>query len=327
MDFTIEFTSGGNHGHQLKDALGGLTIGRLFNLNYVHTPYEYLDYFGLGFKYPVVERADRKLKYKNIVRVEGPLWCGIDDYEELLQYFEKALPQTNNDTLVILENALRIHPFQTIPWYLEGRTTRNIFAEIQQEVSQNFNELHSLKINKFKSPVEVAVHINRGTDYDREKFPQHFTSPFAVRYMFDMDYYENIILHIEKAYGVGNVCFNIYTEKQNSEDILERFDKRKHTRVIIGSDREEKNYDQIHSIFKSFVEADILVCSNSSFSVMCAYFRKGRKTVYHPHLQLRYLPEPNYILTEDDGSLDIALLKQEITVDNFPFYSKGNMVQ
>ena len=46
MDFTIEFTSGGNHGHQLKDALGGLTIRRLFNLNYVHTPYSYLDYFG-----------------------------------------------------------------------------------------------------------------------------------------------------------------------------------------------------------------------------------------------------------------------------------------
>ena len=36
MDFTI-FTSGGNHGHQLKDALGGLTIGRLFNLNYVQS--------------------------------------------------------------------------------------------------------------------------------------------------------------------------------------------------------------------------------------------------------------------------------------------------
>ncbi|WP_281310674.1 hypothetical protein [Flavobacterium flavigenum] len=326
MDFTIEFTSGGNHGHQLKDALGGLTIGRLFNLNYVHTPYEYLDYFGFGFKYPVVNKADRKLKYKNIIRVEGPLWCGIDDYEELLQYFEKALPQTNNDTLVILENALRIHPFQTIPWYLEGKTKKNIFTEIQQEMSGNFNELHSLQINKFKSPVEVAVHINRGTDYDREKFPQHFTSPFAVRYMFDMDYYENIILHIEEAYGVGNVCFNIYTEKQNAEDILLRFDKREHTRVIIGSDREEKNYDQIHSIFKSFVEADILVCSNSSFSVMCAYFRKGRKTVYHPHLQLRYLPEPNYIKTEDDGSLDIALLQQEITADTFTFHSQGSIV-
>lgn len=317
MDFTIDFTSGGNHGHQLKDALGGLTIGRLFDLNYVHTPYEYLDYFGFGYKYPVVERADRELKYKNIVRVEGPLWCGIEDHEELLEYFTKALPESSKDTLVIFENALRIHPFQTIPWYLEGRTKQNVFSEIQQEFSNNFNEIHSLEVTEFRSPIEVAVHINRGTDYDRDKFPQHFTSPYAVRYMFDMDYYENIILHIEKAYGVGMVHFSIYTEKQNSEDILQRFSNRKHTRVLLGSDREQKNYDQIHAIFKSFVQADILVCSNSSFSVMCAYFRKGRKTVYHPHLQLRYLPEPNYIKTEDDGSLDIELLRQEISFDTF----------
>ena len=47
MDFTIEFNSGGNHGHQLKDALGALTIGHLFNLNYVHRPYSYLDFFGI----------------------------------------------------------------------------------------------------------------------------------------------------------------------------------------------------------------------------------------------------------------------------------------
>jgi hypothetical protein len=317
MDFTIEFTSGGNHGHQLKDALGALTIGRLFNLDYVHTPYNYLDFFGLGFKYPAIEKADRQFKYKKIVRVEGPLWCGIDDYDQLLEYFKKALPETDSDTLIIFENALRIHPFQTIPWYLAGRTQRNIFTEIQQEVSSNFNELHSLEIKKFRSPIEVAVHINRGMDYDREKFPQHFTSPFAVRFMFDMDYYENIILHIEKAYGVGDVFFTIYTENQNAEDILRRFENRNNTKVLLGSDREEKNYDQIHSIFKSFVEADILVCSNSSFSVMCAYFRKGRKTVYHPHLQLRYLPEPNYIKTEDDGSLNIETLQQEINTDSF----------
>lgn len=312
MDFTIEFTSGGNHGHQLKDALGGLTIGRLFNLNYVYTPYAYLDYFGLGYNYPVVEKSDRKLKYKKIIRVEGPLWCGIDDYDELLAYFKKALPINDQDTLVVLENALRIHPFQTIPWYKKGLMQKDVFSEIQQEISENFNALHSLQISDFKTPVQVAVHINRGTDYDQKKFPSHFSSPYAVRYMFDMDYYENIILHIEKAYGVGNVHFNIYTEKENAEDITERFENRKHTNVLIGSNREEKNHNQIHSIFKAFVEADILVCSNSSFSVMCAYFRKDRKTVYHPHLQLRYLPEPNYIKTDDDGNLDIAVLLQEI---------------
>ena len=47
MDYTIEFNSGGNHGHQLKDALGGFTIGHLLNLNYIHTPYSYLDFFGI----------------------------------------------------------------------------------------------------------------------------------------------------------------------------------------------------------------------------------------------------------------------------------------
>jgi hypothetical protein len=317
MDFTIEYTSGGNHGHQLKDALGGLTIGRLFDLNYVHTPYGYLDYFGIGYNQPVIEVKERDSKYKNIVRVEGPLWCGIEDYDELLEYFEKALPKNDKDTLVVFENALRIHPFQTIPWFQEGKIERNVFSEIQEEISQNFNEQHSLIIPNLKSQIEVAMHINRGMDYDREKFPQHFTSPFAVRYMFDMDYYENIILNIEKAYGVGNVHFSIYTEKQNAEDIIDRFDKRKHTDLLIGSDREDKNYTQIHSIFKSFVEADILVCSNSSFSVMCAYFRKGRKTVYHPHLQLRHLPAPNYVKTDDDGNLNIEILQQETHINPF----------
>mgnify|MGYP006097302501 FL=1 len=317
MDFTIEFTSGGNHGHQLKDALGGLTIGRLFNLNYVHTPYDYLDYFGIGYNHQVLEVKERNSIYKNIIRVEGPLWSGIEDHTELIEYFEKALPKNDKDTLVIFENALRIHPFQTIPWFQEGKLDRDVFSEIQQEISQNFNDQHSIRVTKSNRPLEVAMHINRGTDYDREKFPQHFTSPFAVRYMFGMDYYENILIHIEKAYGIDNVKSSIYTEKENSEDILERFDGRKNTMVLIGSDREEKNYDQIHNIFRAFVEADILVCSNSSFSVMCAYFRKGKKTVYHPHLQLRYLPEPNYVKTDKDGNLSIELLQQEINASLF----------
>ena len=317
MDFTIEFTSGGNHGHQLKDALGGLTIRRLFNLNYVHTPYSYLDYFGIGYKHPVVEKKDRNLKYKKIVRVKGPLWSGIDDYDEMLKYFKKALPKTDKGTLVILENALRIHPFQTIPWFQEGKLKRDVFSEIQQEISQNFNDQHSIRVTKSNRPLEVALHINRGTDYNREKFPQHFTSPFAVRYMFGMDYYENILIHIEKAFGIDNVVSRIYTEKENSEDILERFDRRKNTTVLIGSNREEKNYDQIHSIFKSLVEADILVSSNSSFSVMCAYYRKDKKTVYHPHLQLKHLPEPNYLKTDQEGNLSIELLQQEVKTTLF----------
>ena len=50
---------------------------------------------------------------------------------------------------------------------------------------------------------------------------------------------------------------------------------------------------------------------------MCAYFRKGKKTVYHPHLQLRYLPEPNYVKTDKDGNLSLELLQQEINAPLF----------
>ncbi|MFD2567580.1 hypothetical protein [Pseudotenacibaculum haliotis] len=308
MDFTIEFTSGGNHGHQLKDALGAMAIGHLFNMNYVHTPYEYLDFFGIGYNYPVVEKSERTSRYKQIVRVEGPLWCGVEDYDEMVAYFQKKLPKRDDTTLVIIENALRIHPFQTIPWFQQGRLEYDIYSTMQKELSENFLEKHSITPKAPEFPIQVAMHINRGMDYDREKFPQHFTSPYAVRYMFDMDYYENILIHLEKAYGVGNVEIKIYTELSNSEDILDRFEGRPHTEVMIGSNREQKNYDLVHNIYQAFVEADILVCSNSSFSVMCSYFRKSRTTIYHPHLQLRHLPKPNYIPTTEEGSIDIELL-------------------
>lgn len=308
MDFTIEFTSGGNHGHQLKDALGAMAIGRLFNMNYVHTPYEYLDFFGIGYNYPVVKRSERSSRYKQIIRVEGPLWCGVEDYDEMVEYFQKKLPKSDKNTLIIIENALRIHPFQTIPWFQQGRLEYDIYSTMQKELSENFLEKHSIKPRTPEFPIQVAMHINRGMDYDREKFPQHFTSPYAVRYMFDMDYYENIIIHLEKAYGVGNVETKIYTELSNSEDILERFEGRPYTEVMIGSNREQKNFDLVHDIYQAFVEADILVCSNSSFSVMCSYFRKDRTTIYHPHLQLRHLPKPNYIPTTEEGSIDIELL-------------------
>lgn len=312
MDFTIEFTSGGNHGHQLKDALGGLTIGRLFDLNYVHTPYEYLDFFGIGYTYKQIKKEERQGMYKHIKRVSGPLWCGIDAYDKMYDYFKEKLLNVEENTLIILDNALRIHPFQTIPWYEEGRLKYDICSAIQQELSDNFIALHSLTLSSPKKPIDVVVHINRGMDYDREIYPQHFTSPYAVRFMFPMDYYENIMVHIEKAYGIGNVNFKIYTEELNSEDITGHFNNRANTQVLLGTNREKKNYDLVHSIYQAFVEADILVCSNSSFSVMCSYFRKGRKTIYHPHLQLRYLEEPFYIGTDDDGAFDIQLLEEEV---------------
>ena len=145
-------------------------------------------------------------------------------------------------------------------------------------------------------------------DYDKKIFPSHFSNSFAVRYMFSMDYYENIIIHLEKTYGIGNVETTIYTEQMCSEEIVERFENRLNTKVALGTNRQDQNFNLVHTIFQDFVKADILVCSNSSFSVMCSYFRKDRTTIYHPHLQLRHLPKPNYIPTSESGEIDTKLL-------------------
>jgi hypothetical protein len=101
MDFTIEFTSGGNHGHQIKDALGGLTIGKLLGLNYVHTPYPYLDFFAIGYNQRTICKEERSHVYNKVVRIPGPLWCGLDSYEEFVNHFGKLSPEFNDQTLIV----------------------------------------------------------------------------------------------------------------------------------------------------------------------------------------------------------------------------------
>jgi hypothetical protein len=259
------------------------------------------------------------LKYNSIKRISGPLWKGISEYEEMREYFSKRLSGLERDTLIIFDKALRIHPFQTIPWYNKGFIKRPIFSHIQKQVSHNFHKLHSIKPNRKNTPHKVALHINRGSDYNREKYPLHFQDSYQVRHMFPISYFENIMDQVENAYGRGNVQFDIYTEKLNCEDIVSVFSKRPYTNLRINSNREEQNNDLIHSIFLEFVKADILVCSNSSFSAMAAYFRKDKKTIYHPHAHLDHLPEPEYIKTSADGAFDIALLLAEIKETSFKF--------
>jgi hypothetical protein len=310
MDFTIEFNSGGNHGHQLKDALGGLTIGYLLNLRYIHTPYPYLDFFGIGYKDPTLKKWRRIFKYTKVKRISGPFWNGFDDYDSMIAFFKDELKDVTEKTLIVFDKALRVHPFQTIPWYKARNLEDNIFLKIQQQVTNNFTKLHSLNLTNSSSYIDVVIHINRGVDYDINRYPQHFSKSTNVRYMFNLDYYENIMQQIELANSARNVSFRIYTEELNSAAITDRFINRKNTDILIGANRNKQDYSLIYSIFKSFVEADILVCSNSSFSVICAYFRKDQRTIYHPHDHLDYLPEPNYIQTKDNGDFDIQLLQE-----------------
>lgn len=304
--YTIDFNSGGNHGHLLKDYFGGITIGHLFNLQYVHTPFSYLDYFAIGYQKDKLNKWLRKLKFKNVVKVKGPYWNGISDYDTMLNRLAPIFNTPKNNTLFVFKNALRIHPFQTIPWYKNNQIEKPIFLSITQEVSNNFKFLHpSISENQKKT---VAIHISRGQDFDKKIHPIHFTDSTVVRYMFSLSYFEHIIFQLRKVYGKGNIQFSIYTEKLNSEDIVDTFRKEDDVTLHIGPNRSERQNTRIHEIFSNFVSADILVTCNSSFSVVAAYYRYGKQTIYHPHIHLNHLPEPEYLATDILGNFNTNLL-------------------
>ena len=305
---TIINNSGGYHGHQIKDVLGAKTIMSLFDLNYLHTPYPYLDHFAFQGQADTLSKWKRFLGFRRVIKIKGPHWDGFPDYEEAQAHFGDLIHVHDPKTLYSFEMAARIHPFQTLPWYRQGWIKEDIFSQIAEETTLNYHTLHGLPMRlNDKEKVTVAMHISRGVDYNRERFPEHFEDSYNVRYMFPLSYFDNIVLQIERVLDKP-LEVDIYTEALHSNEILEHFGSRKNCRLHVGSNRKEKNDTLIHEIFKSFVTSDILVACNSSFSAMAAYFRYGKPMIYHPHKHLDHLPLP-YLATNSDGDFDVEALK------------------
>lgn len=286
----------GNHGHQLKDQISAYTISKLFGIKYVHTHYRYLESFAVGFGEPPCDQ-----QCKTIV-LKGPHWNGLDlpSATALFEGIKKRY--ANQDVLISLEDSFRLFPFQTA-----------IFAQINHDLSQKFAKMNkgrkSTLDNEFYN---VAVHISRGGDYDEEKYPQHFVSDWWPRFMFDLEYFKNISDQIRAVVG-GKILFSVYTERLNSEEIIDKL-KAGDVKFMIGPNRDEAPEVIIDNIFFNFVTSDLLVTCNSSFSIMAALYREGRPTIYHPHAHLHSLPHSlpagQFLATDVEGKFDSSLLKR-----------------
>lgn len=280
MHYTIRNTEG-NHGHQIKDWIGSYTIGALLGLDYYHTEYEYLNFF-LPKGY--FKNAVSDLQKDNYINIKGPIWGGIDNYNEFKNRFKDV--KINQDALYVFQNALRVQPFQTIDWFQKKYINQNIFEKVCKELK---NAFYFDKERKQTSDIlNVCVHVNL--------YENTGQSSFEPRFRFSVDYYHTIIKQLEKT-SKQKLDINIYAEKTNSDIIREEFADKKF-KLHIGEDREtyrkSKDYTYIHSIFKDFVDSDILVCSNSSFSVVATYFRVldlNKITIYHPHRDLNNLDD------------------------------------
>lgn len=299
---TVRNTTGGGHGHQLKDLIGGFTICRLFDFKYYHSVYPYLDFFGVGLDSPTTAEIPEDVDF---LRIGGPFWDGAnwENMNEKFGWINKKYRES--DVCISIENSMRVFPHQTIGWYRDGLISANVFEEVISMVTKNFLKKHAGRKPSFSDEnVNVAIHIARGSSYDRKKYPEHFEKSSNVRYIFPLDYFENIMNQIRAQKLSKDLYFHIYTERLNSEEIVDRFSGQKDVVLHIGDNREEGNTSLCQNIFIDFIFSDILVTCNSSFSAMAAYFRDDKITIYHPHSHLFDLPEDRFLATDEDGNFD-----------------------
>jgi hypothetical protein len=300
---------GGNHGHQIKDVLSALAICKVFEFKFVHTEHEYLDFFAIGDGEERVESLSRGIERFVISRpsYKGMTW---DEANNLFSPLQEACK--DKDCLIVIEGAVRIHPCQTIGWRQAGLIERDVYGEIVSETSGKFVRRHSHKPTSFREgTLNVAVHIDRGWQFNREKFPKLFeiSRSKKPRYMFPIEYFERIVSQLNSVLGDREFDIHIYTERANSEEIIDTFAGQEHVTMHVGDNRKQKNYRQIHDIFFHFVKCDLLVTCNSSFSVVATYFRSGKPSLYHEHSHLFDLPGDFNLATDLDGSFDCGKLK------------------
>lgn len=281
--------------------------------NYVHTPYPYLDHFAVHDTEQILKFFKRHFGYKKVYKLEGPHWDGFTSHEAFKSYVNQNVPvdQAQDKTLVVLSMASRVFPHQTIAWHRENVIETDIFTKLRTQITDRYSNRHRFASMFNRKAPTVAIHISRGVDYNPEKFPEHFADSYNVRYMFSLTYFDKIIAQIQELFPQGR--FHVYTEHHNSAEIQQHFDANKKIQLHIGPNRKQRSDTRIHQIFQSFVEADILVACNSSFSAMCTYFRQGRPTIYHPHKHLDDLPKFDCIPTSGDGTFDHVLLQNYMT--------------
>lgn len=280
----------GNHGHQLYDLIGGLTIAKIFNFKYVHTPYPYLEFAGVGFEEPTISSLPKMME----IAFHGFTKHGEGLSLEEAKSIFGPIAERKEDALIILTGLkYRIPPCRTIRWFKDGLLERDIFSEIYSELSTKYAKKH--RLGEREGPIRISAHIDRG------KGPK---DSWKSRYVFELSYFDNIFDQVRKALIDLNYKITVYAEKGYSPGVPEYYEAVPDVFVSLGPNRREGDLPKCEAIFQSFVDCDILITCGSSFGVVASHFRRGKPTIYHPHCLLFDLPETDFCATKLDGSFD-----------------------
>jgi hypothetical protein len=324
MNYITHEGGGGNHGHKLKNIISAYIMSQVYNLTYLHTPELITDCFGVGFGegfVPWTDSKKHKLKppYDALLKIvyighfphissnHNANWYGdvnIIDLQNILNNNQTS------DTLFVLRNYVYFpHTFSDalklnlVPTTCDECVLENTIKKLSLKYSQA--NIRNVAYNT-ENEINIAIQINRGQDFDK---PTYHKSPHSMRYIFPLDYFNNIINQLLNTLKQTNkqVKFKIYTEQYNSEPIVKYFADRKNITVHIGSNRGSRTITDLQyceDIFYHLVNCDILVTCNSSFSVASTFFRYKKPFLYFPHLSFERLPFDWAIETDTSGGFD-----------------------
>jgi len=321
MKYIVNVNCGGNHGHKLRNYISTYIISQLFNnVKYLHINDGVTDSYGIGFN---EEFWDFQYLQNSVPYLLGnwsepnttPNWKG----EVRMMDIAELLKEDGKDYIFVARNYV-FFP-HTVKYLIDNniipfRDYNLFFNELSKKLTEKYNHTnihtHTTPVYN-KDIINIAVHINRGSDVCSPT-SMRATNSDLERFQFKLEYFDKIIQQITDFLNTKNkkFMFYIYTEALNSEEIVTYFLNRENIQVCIGCNRgtrELRDLNLIERIFHSFVQCDILVTCNSSFSMTSTFLRYKKPFIFKEHTPFRTMPYDWALTTDEQGVFDVDKLE------------------
>lgn len=244
----------GRNGHKLKDIMSVFILS--FFLNnckvYFHNSWRKQNILNNISLEKVSNNKNKNYKEKYFID-QIKEWRGID-YDTFQNTLE-IINDLDDETLVVFKKVFRIHPYQLHNWYIEKKIKEDIFTNKFIPLLRDFYYgKEEVKLNDI-----FSIHIRRGDSAKK-----------MIKEGWNINFYKNVISEINKKIDIP---INIYSEKINSNDLLE-LKSFNNVNLILGDDQTFLND------FKSMATSKYLLISSSSLSTWLSYISIG--TIFLP---------------------------------------------
>jgi hypothetical protein len=272
INFTDPDIGRSSSGHKFHNWITGLYLAKLFNLEYVYSPFtkdaeRYESFLNLNSEYKTIQ----DISFNYVHNLEPIEFCHDDKldhqiYFKNIEYVQNIVNSLPDDSLIKLAD----NPFP-------GLLTQH-YNLIKPELQKSYWGVdRDIQLNFIPNKINVAVHIRRG-DINLSRNPDRWL---------ELDYYVEILNNLNKELGKDNLNILIFSEGK-VDDFKQLFNSNVSFQLG-GSDLEALHH---------MCSADILITGQSSFSIMASYFNKNF-IIYTPLKNLMYNWGDEYVMRFD----------------------------